>query len=109
MYLALGPAWSLQTVKFDDEVQSDGPLFNRNQKLTFESYGGSLSIGFEEDLPYKEMHQVYIELNYSYMETYKVRVVDKSDFTETNILSVEESKQNFNGHFFAISIGMTIF
>ncbi len=109
MYIATGPMWSLQTVKFEDDFESDGPLFNTNQKLTFESYGGSFSIGFEEDLPYKEMHQVYIELNYSYMATYKVRVVDKSDFTETNILSEEESNQNLNGHFLALSIGMTIF
>ncbi len=109
MYASMGPMWSLQTVKFDDELKSSGPLFNKNQKLTYESYGGAISIGFEEDLPYKEMHQVYIELNYSYMSTYKARVVDKSDFAETNILSTEESKQELDGHFIAISIGMTIF
>ncbi len=108
MYIATGPTWSLQTVKFD-EYESSGPLFNSDQKLTFESYGGSFSIGFEEDLPYKEMHQVFVELNYSYLHTYKVRVVDKSDFTETSILSVEETQQNFSGHFLAISLGMTIF
>lgn len=108
MYLSTGPMWSLQTVKFD-EFESTGPLFNADQKLTYESYGGSFSIGFEEDLPYKEMHQVFIELNYSYMKTYKVRSVDKSDFSEINILSEEESKQDFSGHFLTVSLGMTIF
>lgn len=109
LYTSIGPMWSLQTVKFDDDFESTGSQFNTNQKLTFESYGGAFAIGLEEDLPYKEMHQVYIELLYTYMHTRKVSVVDKSDFTETNILSEEETNQNLSGHFLMISLGLTVF
>lgn len=108
LHVGLGPVWSLQTVKLN-EFTSSGPQFNRNQKLTFESTGGALAISLEEDLPYKEMHPVYIELLYSYKKSRKISVVDASDFTETNILSTQEIGQDLSGHFYMISLGITIF
>ena len=100
--------WSLQTVKLDT-FSSTGPLYNKNQKLTFESTGGTFVLGFEEDLPYKEMHPVFFEFMYSYKQSRKVSVVDASDFTETNILSTEEIGQDLSGHFYMVSIGMLLF
>lgn len=108
MFVGLGPVWSLQTVKLDT-FSSTGPLYNKNQKLTFESTGGTFVMGFEEDLPYKEMHPVFIEFMYSYKKSRKVSVVDASDFTETNILSTEEIGQDLSGHFYMVSIGMLLF
>ncbi|MEC7276367.1 MAG: hypothetical protein VXV96_08610 [Bdellovibrionota bacterium] len=109
LFAGLGPVWSLQTIKMDDDFTSTGPKFNRDRKLTFESTGGILAIGIEEDLPYKEMHPVFIELVYSYKKSRKLSVVDASDFTETDILSVEEADQDLSGHFFGISVGFTVF
>ncbi len=108
MVVGLGPVWSLQTVKMD-EFTSTGPKFNRNQKLAFESTGGVLSIALEEDLPYKEMHPVFVEFIYSYKKSRTLTIVDASDFVETNILSTEEARQDLSGHFFMLSIGFTVF
>ncbi len=108
LFAGLGPVWSLQTIKVD-EFRSSGPLYTSNDKLAFESTGGSLVFGLEEDLPYKEMHPVIIEFIYSYKKSQEVSVVDASDFVETNILSTEEATQDLSGHFFGISIGFTVF
>ena len=107
IYFGAGPSWSLQTIKID-EPKTNGS-FNNNNKLTYESTGGFVMIGVEEKLPYKEMHPVYIEFLYSYKEPRKVSVVDSSDPTETNILSTEEINQDLSGHFFMISMGITVF
>lgn len=107
-FAGLGPVWSLQTIKMDS-FTSSGPKFNRNQKLTFESTGGVLALGIEEDLPYKEMHPVFIEFIYSYKKSRKLSVVDSSNFVETNILSTEEIGQDLSGHFFMLSVGFTVF
>lgn len=108
LYAGLGPSWSLQTVKFD-EPDDDQTVFNRNQKLTYESSGGFLFIGAEEQTKYKEMHPVYIEILYSYKDSKSLTVVDTTSTTETNILSKEESKQDLSGHYFMFTIGITIF
>ncbi len=108
MFIGIGPVWSLQTVKLD-KFSSTGPLYNKKQKLTFESTGGSFVFGFEEDLAYKEMHPVFIEFMYSYKKSNKVSVVDASDFTETNVLATQETDQDLSGHFYMVSIGMLLF
>ena len=108
LFAGIGPVWSLQTVKLD-EFTSTGPKFNRNKKLAFESTGGVLSIGLEEDLPYKEMHPVFIEFVYSYKKSRKLSIVDASNFVETNILSTQEADQDLSGSFFMLSIGFTVF
>lgn len=108
LFAGLGPVWSLQTIKME-EFTASGPKFNRNKKLAFESTGGVLAIGLEEDLPYKEMHPVFVEFVYSYKKSRKLSIVDASDFVETNILSSQEADQDLSGHFFMISLGFTVF
>lgn len=108
LFAGLGPVWSIQTIKMES-FNSSGPNFNRNQKLVYESTGGVFVIGFEEDLPYKEMHQVYVELSYSYKKSKELSIVDASDFVETNILSTQEAQQDLSGHYYMISIGFTVF
>jgi hypothetical protein len=106
-YFGLGPSWSLQTIKMD-EPQTNG-TFNSRQKLTYESRGGFLVLGLEEQVDFKEYHPVYIEFLYSYKKSRNLSVVDSNDPIETNILSTEETKQDLSGHFYMISIGITLF
>lgn len=108
LFAGLGPVWSLQTVKLDS-FTSTGPKFNTDKKLAFESTGGVLAVGIEEDLPYKEMHPVFIEFIYSYKNSRDLAIVDASNFVETNILSTQEADQDLNGHFFMLSVGFTVF
>ena len=107
-FTGFGPVWSLQTVKME-EFTSTGSSYNSNQKLTFESFGGLLVFGIEEQLKHKEAHPAFIEVIYSYKKSHKLAVVDASDFTETNILSKQEGEQELSGHFLMISVGITIF
>lgn len=108
LFAGLGPVLSIQTIKMD-EFTSTGTSFNQNQKVVYESTGGVFVIGFEEDLPYKEMHQVFIELSYSYKKSRELSIVDASNFVETNILSTQEAQQDLSGHYYMISIGFTVF
>lgn len=108
LFAGLGPVWSLQTIKMK-QFQSTGPKFSRNQKLTFDSTGGVLAIGLEEDLTYKEMHPVFIEFIYSYKKSHSLSIVDASNFVETNVLSTQEAEQDLSGSFFMLSIGFTVF
>ncbi len=106
-YLGLGPSWSLQTIKID-KPPSEGS-FSKSHKLTYLSQGGFITVGVEEETRYKEMNPVYIEFLYSYKKSKKVSVIDSSDSKEINILSTNEAKQDFSGHFFMVSMGITIF
>tara|TARA_R110002072_G_scaffold276051_1_gene437404 strand:- start:143023 stop:143694 length:672 start_codon:yes stop_codon:yes gene_type:complete len=108
-YTGLGPSWSLQTIKLDEPDAGNQSIFDENHKLTYDSQGGFLFFGAEEQTKYKEMHPAYIEILYSYKKSKELKVVDSRDFTETNILSTEESKQDLSGHFFMVTIGITIF
>lgn len=108
IYTGLGPVWSLQTVKLES-FTSSGPIFQRDQKLTFDSFGGMLVLGIEEQLKHKEAHPAFIEIVYSYKKSYKLSVVDAADPVETNILSREEADQDLSGHYFMVSVGLTIF
>jgi hypothetical protein len=106
MYVGLGPSWSLQTIKLDSP-QTNG-TFTSNQKLTYESRGGFIMIGLEENLPFKEMHPVYVEFLYSFKQSRKVSIVDSSDATEVDIITTERNRLN-SGHFIMVSMGITIF
>lgn len=108
LYLGLGYAYSIQTVKLDD-FQSTGGNFNSKYKLNYISRGPTASIGIEELLPFKEMHAVYIELFYSNQKSKRVSVVDTTDFAEVRIITTEESRQSIRGSFFMINAGITLF
>ena len=106
-YFGLGPSWSLQTIKMDEPVTNG--TFNSRQKLTYESRGGFVVIGLEEKVEFKEYHPVFVEFLYSYKRSRNLSVVDSEDPIETNILSTEETKQDLTGHFYMISLGITLF
>lgn len=107
VYLGAGPTWSLQTIKMKNFITNGN--FNGNQKLTYESFGYTLSIGIEENLKYKNLHPVYFEFVYGQQESYKVSVVESAKITETNILSTRDTEQEINSKFFYLSMGITIF
>ena len=108
LYLSGGPTWSLQTLKLDNFSVTQGD-FLKDYKITYNSRGILLGIGIEEKLPYKEMHPVFFEIIYNYLQAYKVSIVDASNYSEVNILSDESNNQKIFGHILMINMGITIF
>ncbi len=107
-YFFGGPIWSLQTVKFD-EFQVISGTFKKDYKLTYKSKGFVIGLGIEEQLPYKEMHAVFIEILYTYLKAYKISVVDATDFAEVETLSTERTGQRILDQVIMINMGLTIF
>jgi len=106
-YLKVGPSWMLQTINLDKFNVSEE--FRIDHKLTYESVGLNLTLGLEEDTPYKDMHPVFFEVSGSIYESYKVSLVDKSDSREINILGSREAKQDIKTFSLVFTLGMTLF
>jgi hypothetical protein len=107
-YYFAGPSWSLQSLKLKPFIDRQG-VSRIDHKLTYESVGGVIGIGLEEHLPFKEMHPVFLELLFSYMHAYEVKLVDASDFIEVKTISDEERSSKINGTIFMVNMGMTFF
>jgi hypothetical protein len=76
--------------------------------VSFENYGGSLFIGFEEIKPFKEMHPIFFEVGYSYMHSYKVSILDASN--SANVITLSEGDSNdFSGQYIIVRAGMALF
>ena len=109
LYSGVGPTWGLQSIQFE-RFSSSGSLFNIEQKLTYESFGGVLVLGIEET-PINEdiKHPFFAELSFGMKNSYEVSVVDKSDFVNVKTLSKEEKSNDFKDRYIAISVGLTLF
>ncbi len=106
-YVKLGPSWTIQSIELDEfNIEEQ---FREDHKLTYESFGGSFSLGIEEKLPFKDMNPVYFEVNASYYESYKVSLVDATDSQLINILSSKEAKQVISSFHIIFIFGMTLF
>lgn len=105
-YFGAGPNWSLQTFVFSDVKAGSG--FNNKNRVSFENYGGNVFIGFEEITPFKTDHPTYLEIGYSYMNSYKVSINDATINTDVITLS-EKNSRKFSGHYFIVRLGTTLF
>lgn len=105
-FIGAGPTWSLHTFILSQTF--DGTNFSDKKRISFENRGGSISLGLEEIVPYKEMHPTYIEVAYSYMRSKQIFIVDASDFKDVKTLSRGASK-DFYGHYIVARIGFTLF
>lgn len=105
-YAGIGPNWSLQTFVFTD-VETTG-TFNNKKRVSFENYGGNLFFGVEEIRPYKNDHPTFLEVGYSYMNSYKVSIHDASSQTDVITLS-EKNSRKFSGHYFIVRLGAALF
>jgi hypothetical protein len=106
VYFGFGPSWSLQTFVFRHPITTGG--FNDKKRVSFENYGGSLFIGFEEIKPFKEMHPIFLEFGYSYMHSYKVSILDASN--SANVITLTEGDSNdFSGQYVIVRAGMALF
>lgn len=108
IFFGAGPVWSLESISLDT-FTSTGNQFSTDQKITYETFGAIVAIGFEENLKLKEDHPFYVELSAGYKKSYEVSVVDKSDSTEIQLLSQEEKNGDLRDRFVAISFGILIF
>lgn len=107
-YLSIGPQWSIQTVKFANFTTSNNNAIN-DFKLSFESFGAAIGFGIEEQLQYKEMHPVYLEVVFIRRSPYKVSVVDVSNKAEINILTTNDIKSEMIEDIILVNIGVTVF
>jgi hypothetical protein len=106
VYASVGPTWSLHTFIISNTL--NGTSFDHKKRISFENRGGSLNIGVEEIVPYKEAHPTFFELGYSYMRSHQIYIVDASNFTDVVTLDKQASK-DFNGHYFIARFGITLF
>jgi len=107
-YVALGPSWSIQTIKLK-EFQTNLSEFNKETKITYNSFGLVFAVGIEEFLPFKEMHSVYIEIGYNYSYSQKVSLIDFSDSQEVKSLYSLDDEDDLHIHSLLVSIGIVLF
>ncbi|MCO4794484.1 MAG: hypothetical protein KC493_12260 [Bacteriovoracaceae bacterium] len=107
-YIGGGPIWSIETVKLQDYNNSVG-AFQEETKITYESSGGILVFGVEEQTPFKEMHPVFIEVAFVYQSSFRVSTVDISKVAETNILTTQRSFDDLETYNIMFSLGITVF
>lgn len=105
-FIEAGPTWSLHTFIISNNL--NGSNFNDKKRISFENHGGSINIGLEETVSFKEMHPTFIELGYSYMKSEQIFIVDASDFTDVKTLSKGNSSDLY-GHSFVVRFGITLF
>lgn len=105
-FTSAGPTWSLHTFIILNNLNNSD--FDHKKRLSFENRGGSLNIGLEEIVPFKEAHPAYFELGYSYMRSHQLFIVDASDFKDVKTLK-KDSSRDFSGHYFIFRFGITLF
>lgn len=106
LFVDAGPTWSLHTFIFSNPASDTD--FSNKKRISFENRGGSINIGFEEIVPYKETHPTYFEIGYSYMRSHRIFIADASDFKDVKTLQKGNSK-DFYGHYFILRFGITLF
>lgn len=105
-FVSAGPSWSLHTFILNNTL--NGSQFSDKKRISFENRGGGLNVGFEEIVPYKEVHPTFIEFGYSYMRSKRIFIVDATDFKDVKTLSEGNSK-GFYGHYLVARFGITLF
>jgi len=106
IYFGFGPSLSLQTFVFKNPTTTGG--FSDKKRVSFENYGGSLFIGFEEIKPFKDMHPMFLEVGYSYMHSYKVSILDATNSAEVITLT-EGDSNDFSGQYIIVRAGVALF
>lgn len=105
-YIGAGPSWGLQTIVMENI--SSGSNFSTEKRISFENFGAGVFVGIEEDLPFKQMHPVFLEVGITYMKSYKVYLIDASNFKEVKTLSSKDS-HDLSGTFVFIRAGLVLF
>lgn len=104
LYIAMAPLWGVKAIYLDN---NEGDL-DPNHKLVYNSTGFSINIGTEDYLKDRDNNPFYIELQYLFMTSHKVSVVDYSDEFHTKVVSTEKALRHTRLQVFMINIGITI-
>lgn len=107
-FYAAGPMWSHQTLRLR-EVETFRGEYDSHYKFVYNSKGYAITVGFEEMLPKKTMHPLFIELTYSKQTAYKAQVADTTNIFEVETLYTENIKQKITGEILTLSLGCAIF
>jgi hypothetical protein len=105
-YFGLSPLFGIRTIKFSD-TQKTGGSFTEGNKLTFESFGPMISLGWEEQLDSNERPS-FLEINYRFLNSQKRTEVGG---TTTKVESIvrEQDDGGTSEHTLVITWGMLIF
>jgi len=107
-YVGLGPSWSQHTLKMKDYQVSKGS-FNDNNRIAYLTEGATVVFGIEENLPFREMHPMYMEFTYTFTAAKKVSLLDASNHKEIESLEYTNIDKKIYSHFIMFNMGMTIF
>jgi hypothetical protein len=105
-YFGLSPLFSIRTFKFSN-TQKVGGSYTEGHKLTFESFGPMLSIGWEEQLTTTQRPS-FLELNYRYLES-QTRTEVGGTTTKVESIIQEQDDGGTSEHTLVITWGMLIF
>lgn len=111
IHFGAGPAWSLYSIKFNDneQVRELGHNIDADEfKLSYNTFGYNFVLGFEEKTSSKNMQPVYIEFIYSYRKSRKLTLVDTEQFEEIEIAH-EQRDRSLSFHSLMINMGVTFF
>jgi hypothetical protein len=106
--IGVSPIFSQQTVRLNEYI-SAGSFQGDNFKLTYDSVGWGVSLGFEEHLEFKEMHPVYVEISYHQLYSVKSYLVDTTDPKKTNIINSEAAENDVGAEAIMLSMGIILF
>ncbi len=106
LYSGIGPQWSLQTIVLSDVLNNSN--FNTKKRISFENFGAGIFIGIEENLSFKEMHPTFLELGFAYAASYKVSVIDASNFKDVKTLS-SRNGDDLKSTYFFVRLGIILF
>ena len=107
-YLGLGPSWSQHTLKMKNYEVRRG-TFTNNNRIAYLTEGATLIFGIEENLPYREMHPVYMEFAYTLTAVKKISLLDASNHKEIESIEYANIDKHIYSHIIMFNIGMTIF
>ncbi len=106
VFVSAGPSLSLHT--FVISSTSNGSTFSNKKRISYENRGGTINIGVEEIVPYKETHPTFFEIGYSYMRSRQLSIVDASDFKDVKTLE-QGISNDFYAHYLILRFGITLF
>lgn len=105
-YFLLGPSMALITVKPIDVVITGGS-YDRNNKLTYESYGFTAGFGIK-DIMFQESYPVFLEVTYKLLVADEVAEVGGTTL-EVKVVSEEGIRHTFREQTLMLNIGMELF
>ena len=103
LYGSLAPLWGVKAIYLDNP---EGNIDNK-KKFVYNSAGFSFSIGAEDIIKKNKEFPIFVELQYIYLYSYKVSLVDYSDTLYTKTLSTQNAHKDTRLQAILLNFGVT--